>query len=102
MPEERPEEKTNDGDWNDPELLRDIEGATGQDLGSASRKGKGRGKRTGLTNIEEEKQNTTRKRLEKKIFNKSSMRRVAASLAVADSKRSKDKFADQFNYMFNK
>ena len=65
-------------------------------------KGKGRGKRSGLTNIEEEKQNSTRKRLEKKIFNRGSMKRVAASLDVADSKRSKDKFADQFNYMYNK
>ena len=53
-----------------------------------------------MTNIEEEKQNSTRKRLEKKIFNRGSMKRVAASLDVADSKRSKDKFADQFNYTY--
>jgi len=92
----------NQDNWDDPELLRDIEGATGHDLGSSKGKGKGRGKRTGLTNIEQEKQNTTRKRLEKKIFNKSSMKRVAASLNIADSKRSKDKFADQFNYIYNK
>ena len=87
--------------WNDPDLLRDIEGATGHDLGS-SKKGKGKGKRSGLTNIEQEKQNTTRKRLEKKIFNRSSMKRVTESLDSADSKRIKNKFADQFNYMYNK
>ena len=84
-------------DWNDPGLLRDIEEATGQQL--TSKKGKGRGKKsnTGLTNIQEA-QNTVRKRLEKKVFNRSSMKRVAASLDVVDSKRTKDRFTDQFNY----
>ena len=86
--------------WNDPELLQDIEQATGQDLGSSS-KGKGRGKRSGLTNIQEV-ENTTRRRLEKKLFNRSAMKRVAESLDKADSKRTKDKFSNQFNYLFTR
>jgi len=87
--------------WNDPDLLREVEQATGQDLGSSSSlKKKGRGKKSsGLTNIDLEETKTTRKRLEKKLFNRGSMRRVAASLDKADTIRTKGKFSDQFNYV---
>ena len=41
---------------------------------------------------------TSRTRIEKKIFSKSSARRVAKDLAKYDKIRTKDKFSDQFNY----
>ena len=47
-----------------------------------------------------EETNTARKRLEKKLFNRSAMKRVAATLNSLDHRRHKDKFADQFNYVF--
>ncbi|BFY98008.1 hypothetical protein BsWGS_01048 [Bradybaena similaris] len=94
--------------WQDPELQRDIEQATGHDLGSArsqklldkKSKGKGKGKgkkKSNLTNIEATK-NTTRKRLEDRIFNKGSLKRVCSTLDNADYKRVRDKFANQFHY----
>ena len=92
-------------DWQDPELLHDISAATGIDLKVGKRgRGKGKGKNSrkhpGLSNIKE-LQNTTRTRLEKKVFNRASMKRVADKINDLDSKKFKDKFADQFNYMYN-
>ena len=74
--------------WQDAELLRDIEGATGLDLGSSSAstsggkggkggKGKGKGKKgkgkakkyPGLTDIRKIN-NTSRNRLEKIVMNR--------------------------------
>ena len=64
-------------EWRDPELMRDIEAATGEDLGSSRMYGKGRGKGKGkkkkkYPNLSDLKQsaNTSRSRLEKKVFNK--------------------------------
>ena len=92
-----------ENDWQDPELLEDISAVTGVELKMEKRRGKGRGKNTkkpkheGLSNITE-LQNTPRTRLEKKVFSRSSMKRVAGKMNVIDSKKFKDKFADQFNY----
>lgn len=95
--------------WKDPELQREIEQATGKDLGSARSqkeldkkkggkgKGKGKGKTSKLTDINASK-NTVRKRIESRVFNKGSMRRVCATLDSADYRRVRDKFANQFNY----
>ena len=75
------DKKSNESnDWQDPDLLRDIEAATGIDLKVS--KGKGKGKKSkgqGLTCLKTV-QNTTRNRLEKKIFNRSAMKRVASDL----------------------
>ena len=93
-------------DWQDPKLLREIKASTGMDLELPSMKKK-RGKKEkrrrypGLADISAE-QDSCRKRLEKKVFNRSSSKRVAAALDKADSKRFKDKFGDQFNYVFTK
>ena len=94
-------------DWQDPELLSDLSGATGIDLKVKKQtRGKGVGKNTkknkqqGLTNITEMK-NTPRARIEKKLFNRSSMKRIAKKMDALESKKFKDKFADQFNYMYN-
>lgn len=93
-------------DWRDPELMRDIEAATGEDLGSdrvgKKGKGKGKGKKKKFPHLSDLKQNanTARSRLEKKVFNKSALRRVAAVLVKAD-RRKHDKFSNQFNYALN-
>ena len=94
-------------DWQDPKLLEDIKSATGIELKvNTKTRGKGRGKNTknkkpgGLSNIGEI-QNTCRTRLEKKVFSRSSMKRVAEKMNILESTKFKDKFADQFNYMYN-
>ncbi|KAJ0049843.1 hypothetical protein NL108_003625, partial [Boleophthalmus pectinirostris] len=58
-------------DWRDPELMRDIEAATGEDLGSNRVGKKGKGKKKKFPNLSDLKQNanTSRSRLEKKVFN---------------------------------
>ncbi|MCJ8733852.1 hypothetical protein PDJAM_G00228580 [Pangasius djambal] len=92
-------------DWRDPELMREIEAATGEDLGSSKtygkgkKAGKGKGKKRKHPNLTDLKQaaNTSRSRLEKKVFNKSSMRRIAEVMNKMDT-RKHEKFANQFNY----
>ncbi|XP_055368557.1 UV-stimulated scaffold protein A isoform X2 [Betta splendens] len=86
-------------DWRDAELMRDIEAETGEDLGSGRVAKKGKGKKKKYPNLSDLKQsdNTSRSRLEKKVFNKSAMRRVAEVMSKAD-RRKHDKFSNQFNY----
>lgn len=96
-------------DWQDPELLRDIEAATGVNLKMPEkRKSKGKsskGKSTkkpkypGLTDIKKT-ENTVRKRLEKKVLNKDTVKRVSATLDAMDQKRFLDKYGNQWNYAF--
>ncbi|KAG5263288.1 hypothetical protein AALO_G00263210 [Alosa alosa] len=95
-------------DWRDPELMREIEAATGEDLGSSKTFGKGKkgskgkGKKRKYPSLTDLKQsaNTARSRLEKKVFNKSSMRRVTDVMNKMD-KRKHEKFSNQFNYALN-
>ncbi|XP_010777456.1 UV-stimulated scaffold protein A-like [Notothenia coriiceps] len=79
--------------------MRDIEAATGEDLGSDRLGKKRKGKKKKYPNLSDLKQstNTSRSRLEKKVLNKSAMRRVAEVMSKADS-RKHDKFSNQFNY----
>ncbi|KAM6952068.1 UV-stimulated scaffold protein A [Lycodopsis pacificus] len=86
-------------DWRDAELMRDIEAATGENLGSDRVGKKGKGRKKKYPNLSDLKQgaNTARSRLEKKVLNKSSMRRIAEVMAQAD-RRKHDKFSNQFNY----
>lgn len=95
--------------WRDPELEADIEAALGIDLGSGKGKSKGKGKGKGkgkqkkypnLTDIKEVK-NTSRNRLEKKIFKKSAMKRVAADMDALANKKARDKFGNQFVYQIS-
>uniref|UniRef100_A0A672LPZ9 UV-stimulated scaffold protein A n=1 Tax=Sinocyclocheilus grahami TaxID=75366 RepID=A0A672LPZ9_SINGR len=94
-------------DWRDPELMREIEAVTGEDLGSSKTYGKGKNGNKGKSkkkypNLTDLKQNasTSRSRLEKKVFNKSSMRRVTEVMNTMD-KRKHEKFSNQFNYALN-
>jgi hypothetical protein len=93
---------SDEASWEDPELQAEILAATGIDV---SRKGKQKLKkssqRNGLTDIKLVHKNTGRKRLETKVFNSSTMKRVADSLSKFESKRIKDKFSSNFNYTFN-
>ncbi len=107
--EERERKAGENPDWQDPALLRDIEASTGVNLRVPKKgerlngkKGKGKEKRhPGLVSIRAES-DTARKRLEKKVFNRSSAKRVAATMNRQDANRHRDKFADQFNYVFTK
>ncbi|XP_053180475.1 UV-stimulated scaffold protein A isoform X2 [Scomber japonicus] len=86
----------------DAEMMREIELATGTDLGSESLGKKKKGKKKKYPNLSDLKQNanTARSRLEKKVFNKGSMRRVADALSKSD-RRKHEKFSNQFNYALN-
>jgi hypothetical protein len=59
-------------DWQDPEFLKDVEAATGVDLGSSRSSKKGKGKKKKHPNLTDlrERTNTARARLEKKVFAK--------------------------------
>ncbi|XP_063045623.1 UV-stimulated scaffold protein A [Engraulis encrasicolus] len=109
LEKEKRKQQEEQPDWRDPELMREIEAATGEDLGSdktfgkgkkgAKGKGKKKKKYPGLTDLKQNA-NTSRSRLEKKVFNKSSMRRVTAVMNKMDS-RKHEKFSNQFNYALN-
>ncbi|NXD10182.1 UVSSA protein, partial [Nothocercus nigrocapillus] len=91
-------------EWRDPEFMREVEAATGVDLGSSknNEKGKKKGKKKKYPNLTDLKQqaNTSRSRLEKKVFNKGAMKRVVKAMNRVDQ-RKHEKFANQFNYALN-
>ncbi|XP_062903099.1 UV-stimulated scaffold protein A isoform X2 [Mobula hypostoma] len=107
LKQEEEKKQKEKADWRDPELMRDIEAATGADLGSSRCEQKGKGKKgkgkkkkyPNLTDLNQEN-NTTRSRLEKRVFNKASLKRVSKAMASLD-KRKHEKFANQFNYALN-
>ena len=101
--------------WMDKDLIKDIEAQTGQDLGSkrierlekrekSKSKDKGKGKKSknmpesNLTNLKAAN-DTVRSRLEKKLFNPSTMKRVNGVLNQMDKQKTYDKFGDNFNYV---
>ncbi|XP_062469481.1 UV-stimulated scaffold protein A [Pezoporus occidentalis] len=92
-------------EWRDPEFMREIEAATGVDLGSSKingKEGKKKGKKKKYPNLTDLKQqaNTSRSRLEKEVFNKGAMKRVVKAMNRVDQ-RKHEKFANQFNYALN-
>ncbi|KAJ8783499.1 hypothetical protein J1605_009204 [Eschrichtius robustus] len=82
--------------WQDPELMRDVEAATGVDLGSSGPGGKGRRRRSGLTDLKRQA-DTARARIAKKVFAKAAVQRVVTAMNQMDRKKH-EKFANQFNY----
>lgn len=88
--------------WQDPEFMKDVEAATGVDLGSSKYNKKGKGKKKKYPNLTDlrERANTSRARLEKKVFAKAAVQRVVAAMNQMDQKKH-EKFANQFNYALN-
>ncbi|XP_039076338.1 UV-stimulated scaffold protein A [Hyaena hyaena] len=89
-------------DWQDPEFMRDVEAATGVDLGSSGSSGRGRGRRRrrgGLTDLKQQA-DTSRARIAKKVFAKAAVQRVVTAMNQMDQKKH-EKFANQFNYALN-
>uniref|UniRef100_A0A8D0HFB5 UV-stimulated scaffold protein A n=1 Tax=Sphenodon punctatus TaxID=8508 RepID=A0A8D0HFB5_SPHPU len=104
---ERFEKQAQQPEWQDPEFMREVEAATGVDLGSSryDRKRKGgtkKGKKKKYPKLTDLKQqaNTSRSRLEKKVFNKEAVKRVVSAMNRMDQKKH-EKFANQFNYALN-
>lgn len=88
-------------DWQDPDLLRELQSATGVDLKMPTqRKKKIVKKSNNLTDVNNLK-NTTRYRLQKKVFNPKSVKRVSETLDSLDTKRNLQKFGNNFNYALN-
>ncbi|CAF2807341.1 unnamed protein product [Rotaria sp. Silwood2] len=100
--EEQLAKKRTTPEWQDPEMLEDIRLATGIDLRMNEGNGKKNKKKkeSGLTELDIE-ENTVRKRLEKKIFNRSSLKRIGAALDRDERRRNEEKFHHQFNYAYN-
>ncbi|NXG72801.1 UVSSA protein, partial [Baryphthengus martii] len=99
------EKQATQPEWRDPEFMREVEAATGVDLGSSKNNGKGgkkKGKKKKYPNLTDLKQqaNTSRSRLEKKVFNKGAVKRVVKAMNRVDQ-RKHEKFANQFNYALN-
>ncbi|KAI4585969.1 hypothetical protein MJG53_020594 [Ovis ammon polii x Ovis aries] len=100
--EQRQQLQSLSADWQDPEFLRDVEAATGVDLGSSRPGGKGKGKRRkhpGLTDLKRQA-DTARARIAKKVFAKAAVQRVVTAMNQMDRKKH-EKFANQFNYALN-
>ncbi|XP_012519120.1 PREDICTED: UV-stimulated scaffold protein A isoform X2 [Propithecus coquereli] len=89
-------------DWQDPEFMKDVEAATGVDLGSSRYCRKGKGKKRKYPNLTDLKAqaNTARARIGKKVFAKAAVRRVVTAMNQMDQKKH-EKFANQFNYALN-
>ncbi|CAF0789418.1 unnamed protein product [Rotaria sp. Silwood1] len=100
--EEQLAKKRTTPEWQDPEMLEDIRLATGIDLrmNEENKKKKKKKKESGLTELGIE-ENTVRKRLEKKLFNRSSLKRIGAALDRDERRRNEEKFHHQFNYACN-
>lgn len=79
-------------DWQEPQLLRDLEAATGVQLRVGARPPRRGAHRSTAAKV--------RARLEKKIFNRRAAKRVAQSMDAIDGKKFNDKFGDQWNYAF--
>ncbi|XP_065295780.1 UV-stimulated scaffold protein A-like isoform X2 [Dermacentor albipictus] len=77
-------------EWQDPQLLRDLEAATGVQLHVGRPVRQQHSRRRPVT--------SARQRLEKKVFNKRAAKRVAESMDAIDSKKFSDKFGHQWNY----
>ena len=91
------EESVNSRTQELDEVTRDIELATGKDLGSKKdRKGKKR-KHSGLTDLKKNS-NTSRARLEKIVLNKEALKRVADEADRVRKKIVDEKFGNNFNY----
>lgn len=77
-------------EWQDPQLLRDLEAATGVQLRVGRPVRKQHSRRRQVT--------TARQRLEKKVLNKRAAKKVAESMDAIDSKKFSEKFGHQWNY----
>lgn len=98
------DEQRDNPEWQNPTFLKEIESATGINLTITKKKksamGRNKNKKRkypGLTDLND-KQSTARTRLEKKVFDKSAVKRVAQTMDDLDYKKFKDKFGNQFNY----
>lgn len=95
-------------DWQDPDFLKDLEACTGINLTLPKKRDKQNSKKSpkkkvkysNLTDISKE-ENTVRKRLEKKVFNKRAVQNVCEQLDSIDRKKYDDKFGDQWAYAFH-
>lgn len=88
-------------DWQDPEYLKDLEAQIGIDL-TVHKKVKGQKKRIKVKTLQDIKtcDETPRKRLKRRIFNKDAQERLARDLDHIDERRSLQ-FEDQWNYALN-
>ncbi len=85
--------------WLDTDLINDINAANGKTIIETGKKKKQRkGKLKGnLTDITKE-EDTPRKRLEQRLFNKKSLNKVGAILDTIEKRIHHSKFHHQYNY----
>lgn len=83
-------------DWQDPDLLRDLEAATGKNL-KVEKKKRRKHKMNSLTDVEK-MDDTPRKRLAKKVMNPSVVKRVSAQMDEIQRKSAAENFQHNWNY----
>lgn len=90
-------------EFDDPTLIRDIEAATGQNLGLRKKQSNSKCKRIGgnLTKIGDLESNSSRKRLEGRILSTKSLQKVGNILDNIEFRLNKEKFHHNFNYSIN-
>ncbi len=85
--------------WLDTELINDINAASGKtviEMGKKKRQRKGKLKGN-LTDIMKE-EDTPRKRLERRLFNKKSLNKIGSILDSIEKRLHQSKFHHQYNY----
>ncbi|CAF1031317.1 unnamed protein product [Brachionus calyciflorus] len=82
--------------WEDAELLADINAATGLNLEPSDKKKAKKRKSGNLTELN--KQETTRERLERRLLDVKSLRRIGAVLDAIERKQNYEKFHHNYNY----
>ena len=88
------------------EVRRDVEIATGSNLGSITKKRKKfvnqkKQRYSRLTDLKKVP-DASRKRLEKRVLSSAAVKRVDAALNAIDSKRHLEKFGTNFNYHYDR
>ena len=85
-------------------IRKDIELATGKDLGYGKQQKKqsiSKQRHSRLTNLKTVT-NTSRKRLEKKVLCKGALQRVDEALNAIETRRNMEKFGSNFNYHYER
>lgn len=90
-------------DWQDPELLEELKAITGVDLKMPARSEKKRKKKKKYENLTDVRnmKDTSRFRLQKKVLDPKSIKRVSETLDRIEAKRNFQKFGNNFNYALN-
>lgn len=86
--------------WQDAELIADINAATGRNIQVVGKNGKFQRKRKSEGNLTDKskEENTSRKRLEKKLLNPKNLTKIGSILDSIERRQNYERFHHSFNY----